>query len=208
MKPIMKFLLRMMASIAFALVTVPAAMGQSPRDIERAENERDLDLRSWNLKILALQYEHDKKRSRRQRPEQALAQLQEDFSHLQIANKSLLQAALGKDALNPRFVSKSVSEIRKCAARLNTNLALPEVEKSAVTVDTDAISSPQQLKPPILRLGRLIFSFIDNPFFREASVVDTQLTTKARRDLEDIIELSALIKKSSEQLSKTAPRGQ
>ena len=62
--------------------------------------------------------------------------------------------------------------------------------------------SVQQLKPSVLKLGRLIFSFIDNPFFKEASVVDTLLTTKARRDLEEIIELSGQIKKSSEGLGK------
>jgi hypothetical protein len=48
----------------------------------------------------------------------------------------------------------------------------------------------------------LIFSFVDNPFFKEASVVDTQLTTRARRDLEDIIELSGQIKKSTDQWGK------
>ena len=54
----------------------------------------------------------------------------------------------------------------------------------------------------VLKLGRLIFSFVDNPFFKEASVVDTQLTSKARRDLEDIIELSGQIRKTSEQMDK------
>jgi hypothetical protein len=33
-------------------------------------------------------------------------------------------------------------------------------------------------------------------------VVDTRLTSKARRDLEDIIELSGQIRKTSEQLEK------
>ena len=88
------------------------------------------------------------------------------------------------------------------AERLNTNLALPEAEKTIRPTSTDAVA-PNQLKPPVIRLGRLIFSFVDNPFFKEASVVDTQLTAKARRDLEDIIELSGQIKKSTEQLGKS-----
>jgi len=54
-------------------------------------------------------------------------------------------------------------------------------------------------------LGRLIFGFVDNPFFKEESVVDTQLTTKTRRDLEDIIELSKQIKKRSDRFAKEAP---
>ena len=52
----------------------------------------------------------------------------------------------------------------------------------------------------VITILRLIFSFIDNPFFKEISVVDTQVTTKARRDLEEIIELSEQIKRDSEKL--------
>ena len=197
----MQLTLRMIAAVVFAPAFVPAVMAQSARDTERAENERDLDLRSWNLKILQLQHERESKG--RPPVKQALAQLQEDFSRLQIANKSLLRAALSNNTLDIKFVSKSVAEIRKRAERLNFNLALPEVEKPGPPSAMATPTNPQQLQPSVLKLGRLIFSFIDNPFFKEASVVDTQLTTKARRDLEDIIELSGQIKKSSEQLGKT-----
>ena len=51
----------------------------------------------------------------------------------------------------------------------------------------------------MIHLGTLVYSFIDNPFFKEISVVDAQLTVKARRDLEDIITLSEQIRKSGEQ---------
>ena len=196
----MQLTLRMIAAVVFALAFIPAVMAQSARDTERAENERDLDLRSWNLKILQLQHERESKG--RPPVKQALAQLQEDFSRLQIANKSLLRAALSNNTLDMKFVSKSVAEIRKRAERLNFNLALPEVEKPGPPSAMATPTNPQQLQPSVLKLGRLIFSFIDNPFFNEASVVDTQLTTKARRDLEDIIELSGQIKKNSEQLEK------
>jgi len=53
--------LRIIAAAVFALAFSPAVMAQSARDIERAENERDLDLRSWNLKILQLQHERERK---------------------------------------------------------------------------------------------------------------------------------------------------
>ena len=99
-------------------------------------------------------------------------------------------------------VIPSCVTIRKRAERLNLNLALPESEKNGQASPTIIEVSAQQLKPSVLKLARLIFSFIDNPFFKEASVVDTQMTTKARRDLEDIIELSRQIKKNSEQLGK------
>jgi hypothetical protein len=196
----MKHVLQISAVILFALAISPAVSAQAVnKDKERAENERDLELRSWNLRILSLQYNKNKHRARPQ-PEQQLAQLQKDFSRLQVLNKSLLTAALGNTPLDPGFVSKSVAEIKKRAERLDKNLALPEPEGAAE--QTETLATFPQLKPSVLKLGRLIFSFIDNPFFKEASVVDTQLTTKARRDLEDIIELSGQIKKTSEQIEK------
>ena len=197
----MKYVLQITAVFFFALAISPAVSAQAVnKDKERAENERDLELRSWNLRILALQYNKNKHRARPQ-PEQQLAQLQKDFSQLQVLNRNLLTVALSNASLEPRFVSKSVAEIKKRAERLDKNLALPEPERAAE--QTEPLATSPQLKPSVLKLGRLIFSFVDNPFFKEASVVDTQLTRKARRDLEDIIELSGQIKKSSEQLGKS-----
>ena len=209
----MKQSLEILSRIAAVMVVVtfnpvqklPAQTGgQNPRNPpdparHAEENERDLERRIWNLRLLSEQAR--KPSPKRPTPQQALEQMQKDFVRLQILNKSLLQAALGDAPLDPGFVSKSVTEIRERAARLNTNLALPEAEKTIEPTITDALA-PNQLKPPVIRLGRLIFSFVDNPFFKEASVFDTQLTTKARRDLEDIIELSGQIKRSSEQLGK------
>lgn len=179
-------------------------VGQNPRNPpdparHAEENERDLEQRIWNLRMVSEQAR--KPGPKRPSPQQALEQMQKDFIQLQILNKSLLRAALSGNPLDPKFVSKSVTEIRERAARLNTNLALPEAEKTTEPTITDALA-PNQLKPPVIRLGRLIFSFVDNPFFKEASVVDTQLTARARRDLEDIIELSGQIKRSSDQLGK------
>ena len=196
----MKYVLQIAAVAFFAFAISPIISAQVVnKDKERAENERDLELRSWNLRILALQYNKNKRRARPQ-PEQQLAQLQKDFSQLQVLNKSLLTAALANAPLDPKFVSKSVTEIKKRAERLDKNLALPEPERAAE--QTEDLASSPHLKPAVLKLGRLIFSFVDNPFFKEASVVNTQLTSKARRDLEDIIELSGQIRKSSEQMDK------
>jgi hypothetical protein len=199
----MKSGLMIIATIVVALAAFSTITAQPVnKDKERAENERDLDLRSWNLRILSLQYNKNKSR-RRPNPQQALEQLQQDFSRLQAVNNNLLRTALSNTTLDPKFVSRSVSEIKKRAERLDKNLALPEPDKPPDQAELQALAGFPQLKPSVLKLGRLIFSFVDNPFFKEASVVDTQLTTKARRDLEDIIELSRQIKKkSSEQLGE------
>ena len=196
MKPTTRFVFQISAAIVLALAIFPSVNAQSPRDRdrEREANERDLELRSWNLRLISVNAR--KPRYRQPNVQQALAQLQEDFTRLQIVNKNLGRAAIANGALDFKFVSKSVSEIKKRAERLNNNLALPEPEMTNANPPSAAAVHPGQLKASVLKLVRLVYRFVDNPFFKEASVVDTQLTSEARRDLEQIIELSEQIKKS------------
>ena len=196
-----KFILRLTLGI-IALGLVPGILGQTQAERDRADNDRDLEIRIWNLRMLSEQ-SLKSRRGKRRDPQLALAEMQDDFKRLQMVNKSLGRAALGNSALDLRFVSKSAAEIKKHAERLNSNLALPE--PSGVYEVTNApIAGPEQIKSSISRLARVVFRFVDNPFFKESSVVDTELTTKARRDLEEIIALSEDIKSSSDRLDKAA----
>src|SRR6266550_4303607 len=192
-----KFTLRLVLGMVIYFAVMPAVSAQTAQaERDRAENERELEIRVWNLRMLSEQ--SLKSRKKRRNVQQALAEMQEDFTRLQIVNKSLGRAAIGNSALDLRFVSKSAGEIKKYAERLNTNLALPQPEPGYQPHTSDPIVTPQQIKSSILRLARVVFRFVDNPFFKEASVVDTELTTKARRDLEEIIKLSEQLKKDSE----------
>jgi hypothetical protein len=44
--------------------------------------------------------------------------------------------------------------------------------------------------------------FVNNPIFKATNVIDPQLSSKARRSLDEIIELSEQVKESSEKLRK------
>jgi hypothetical protein len=192
--------------VAFATLLLFAlavfANAQTERERERELNDREIELRSWNLKILSLSA--NKQPKPKMRPEQALAQVQEDFARIQMVNKTLVFSISDKRPLDFRFVTRSVTEIRKRSERLNENLALPEFDKTAIETPP-AVASPTQLKLSVLRLGNLIYSFTNNPFFKEPSVIDTEQTLKARRELLEIVELSAQIKKDSERLEKAGP---
>jgi hypothetical protein len=194
---------RLAASILIIAIVWPS-LAQRPRDTnrERESSERELELHIWNLRMLSEQAR--KPRRKRADPQQALAQIQEDFTRLQILNRDLGRAAIKADALDLRFVSKSASELARYAQRLNENLALPEPEPNGVQPETALVATREQLKPAILNLVRVVYRFVDNPFFKEASVVDTQLSAAARRDLEQIIKLSETLKKSSEKLENTS----
>lgn len=185
--------------VVLLLAVVSTAFGQTERERERELNDRDIELRSWNLKIISL--EANKERKSKLRPEQALAAVQKDFTRLQLVNKDLVFSISDKRDLDFKFVGKCVTEIRERSARLNDTLALPSVDKSEIPAPQSADNSTR-LKLSVLRLGNLIYNFTNNPFFKEPGVVDTDGTLRAKRELMEIVELSGQIKKDSEKLEK------
>ena len=214
MKSTLKLAPQVVFVIIASLTIVPVVMAQfgqsspnTPRttdsDRHRVESERDLENRIFNLRMLSEQARQPG--PKRPSVKQALAQMQKDFTQIQILNRNLGRAAIGSNSLDLRFVATTVAEMKERAERLNTNLALPEPETTNDRPGPDPLARQEQVKPSILKLVKVVFSFVDNPFFKEINVVDTQLTTKARRDLEEIIERSEQLKRDCERFDK-APR--
>jgi hypothetical protein len=135
----------------------------------------------------------------------ALAQIKEDYVRLQVVNKELSKAASQPAGLDLKFVVKSTSELRKRAERLLDNLALPEVQEEAMRSKAAEIAQEEQLKASLLALGQLVERFVHNPIFREVKVIDAQASSRARRDLQSIIEISGRLKRESERLDKDSP---
>jgi hypothetical protein len=180
--------LRITGAVALASTFLLHGFGQrGDRVRDRDSNERDLEQRIFNLGMLG-------KRSggtRRRVPDLTPKQLQEDFTRIQVLNNSLVEAMSRDGETDARFVDKSISEIRMRAVRLKDNLALPKPEKSTNHPGPD----PVGLKAGIAMLDELITRFAHNPAFKEARADDAELSVRARRDLEAIIELSGQIKK-------------
>ena len=192
--------------IAFAMVLASAAdtfPQQRDRDRDRDSDEADINRRSFNLRMLHIMAKQ--KGPRKKNPQLALAQLQEDFVRIQILNKPLGLAALGPGNLDLKFVTKSATEINKRAERLKENLALPNPVQSGEPIKEYRVENTSHLKVPIVDLARLILDFTDNPFFKEAGVLETQQAEKARRDLDEIIRISDEITNFSQRLRGGAP---
>ena len=81
------------ASFVSSQITTTA---QRPRDTnrDRESTERELELHIWNLRMISEQPR--KTERKRESAHQALAQIQEDFTRLQIANRDLGRAAIKK----------------------------------------------------------------------------------------------------------------
>lgn len=209
MKALTRFVLRATALVAFASALAPQALGQDARVIEATRKERERRageeaqrLASWELRML----EQRKLPQQRKDLNLAWAQIRDDYKQLQVVNNDLARAVSAGGALDFKYVAKSASEIRKRAARLKENMVLPEPEKPSGPPRPEAGAEAERLKSSLSTLDKLILDFVNNPIFERAKTADVQMSAKARRDLDDIIGLSDHIRKSSEKLSKSAPK--
>ncbi|HWS53913.1 MAG TPA: hypothetical protein VN228_07295 [Pyrinomonadaceae bacterium] len=205
MSPTAKLLLQVGAAAVLASALADVVTAQQDRRSSRAREIRDREARAREdreLQVnLGMLEGASRRRAERSSP-QIYAQVSDDFLRLQVINSELMQAVSAGGALDLAFVAKSASEIRKRAGRLKDNLMLPEPEDGPKRAAVEVAAEAGQLKSSLSALGELIYGFVRNPVFKEAKVADVQMLPKARRDLEEIIELSGQIKKSSEKLRK------
>jgi malonyl CoA-acyl carrier protein transacylase len=207
-----RLLLRVAVSAAFLAALSPAAFGQSAqqrmeeaRRVEAERRARDNELReaAWELRMAEVRRPPEKRRD----ATLAYAQIRDDYKQIQVVNNSLAKSVAAGGPLDLKYVSKSVSEIKSRASRLKENLMLPEA-KSPPERPREEPLRDEQLKSSLARLDGLVMEFIDSPIFEQAKAVNLEQAAKARRNLEEIIELSEQIKKSSEKLKNSAQKTQ
>lgn len=139
------------------------------------------------------------------RPELSLERIAADFKRIQVINNRMLGAVMEADEPDYRLISESNAEIRKCAARLKSNLSLPEPEKSEAGGDEyRPAADAAQMKAALLQLDQALMSFIKNPIFKNADVLNVEEGARAHRDLGRIIELSRRIGKDAERIARAA----
>ncbi|HET9711711.1 MAG TPA: hypothetical protein VFP64_07510 [Pyrinomonadaceae bacterium] len=86
------------------------------------ESDADLENRVFNLGILRAGKSNSKSAKKNVDPKVLLAQVQEDFTAIQVTNNELAEVLERKDPLDLNVVAKSVTEIRMRAVRLMENL--------------------------------------------------------------------------------------
>jgi hypothetical protein len=201
--------LRLLTALALAAEVAPLCLGQQSTAGQRTprpdSTQRELQ-RTLERDLLFREMQELAARGPAPRParRQPLAQINEDFARIQVVNNALARAVASGDELDLKLVAQAASEIRKRAGRLKENLILPE-QFEARPKGSDVVE-PGQLKESLVALDRLIVSFVSNPGFRSVRVVDPQWSAGARRDLEEIIELSARLKKGCEHLHRAAQK--
>lgn len=174
----------------------------APRRTDPVQREQQ---RHFELKLLEATLERGQVGPDARKTPLVLAQIKEDFLHIQVIDRNLRQTTSATQALNFGTIAKSVSAIKKRAVRLKTNLALPGAEEIPEIVKENPTTEPEQVRSSLSALSDSIYEFVSNPFFLSAKVVDTRMSAKARQDLEQIIELSSHLNRSIEKL-KVATR--
>ncbi|HEX8775917.1 MAG TPA: hypothetical protein VF735_20255 [Pyrinomonadaceae bacterium] len=201
---------------AFLMFCAPALRAQQQRSPAEAamERQRQRQIRQnqrieSNLMITTLEKE-SRLPAETSRPSLAYVQIKQDFLQLQTVNNRMMETTFANNVVDYKGIAEASAEIRKRAARLKSNLPLPESENDENVPELSLKGWDEldvgQVKPALKALDDLIMSFVGNPIFQKPQVVDVQQSAKARRELEAIIKLSAKIKKSAEKLTKATAK--
>jgi hypothetical protein len=130
-------------------------------------------------------------------------QISEDFKELQGLNNKMMATAWSRPELDYRYISDMVSQIRGKAARLKSNLALPQVEDEQLKEAVDSYADAEKFRVAMLRLDRHVMRFATNPLFQKPDVIELDLAAQASRDLSVVVEVSGKLRKSAAKLSRT-----
>jgi len=127
-------------------------------------------------------------------------QVRRDFEGLQAAYNRIVLAMAPEGSRDLDSILDAVGEVKKCAAGLRAHLALPRAEDDERKTRDDA--AEPQMEEALLMLRKHIYSFVTNPLFESAPVLNVEQAGKAGRDLDMILELSEGIRRNGR------PKGQ
>jgi hypothetical protein len=164
-----------------------------------AQSDADLEQRVFNLGILRTGKSNNKSGKKRVDPKVLLAQVQDDFSKLQMANNQLAEANEKPQELDLSLAKTTLDEMQTRAERLMENLTEAKANRNEVT---QFPNNRKQLKDLIVSLDTVVGEFAHNRVFFEASRDDEKLAKKALSDLDQIIQITAKLVKGVEQLIK------
>jgi hypothetical protein len=190
------FLMLSAMSVEAQFPTQPADTTNPEKVQQQEQSRRELQLRS-----LATQPEltNDPKRL------QALAaEIEQDFQTILVLHNQLARFIMNNKPLDYDFVSDASAEIKKRASHLQRTLALtkPDEEQNQTK---RADFADARIRDAVATLCSEIKNFITNPVIDKPGTVNAAELTRARRDLQEVINLSSNLKKSADRLKKTSP---
>ena len=194
-----RFLLITLTLLLFAVPVFSQGTSAPQPVVNRTNNARvrqqDMSRREWQLRNFGK--EPNAPKDRRQL-EALMAQTEEDFTRILTLHNEIARAISSKDALNYQFVSEAMTEIKKRGTRVQSSLYLGLSAEDAPVKE----KAEPEIKDSLIKLCKEIRAFVTNPMIENPNTVDAQQLIRAKRDLESFIQLSGLIKKDADKLSK------
>jgi hypothetical protein len=132
-----------------------------------------------------------------------LKQTRDDFRTIQNINNKMMADVYATEAIDYDRTSAAIAQINTKAIRLKNNLSLPnpqDAKKKDLTV-----SGAKEFKSALLLMDRSIMSFVTNPIF-QGNVIEIESATRASQDLDNVITLSATLKKIADNLKSSTPK--
>lgn len=184
--------------LLFAMTAAFVCAGPGKLRAQTSVKTRDLTVQEHQMSSL------EREKTRKREPKEILTEVNQDMGRLKILNQELSAHVAATDQqLNYKSILENLTEVKKRAVRLGTDLSLPQEEnKEKRIVGKDAEKGA--LQPALLELNKLVDDFLNNPIFSDTGAVDLQLAAKARRDLDDVILISDKLRKNAEKRSKAS----
>lgn len=170
---------------------------QPLRDMVRAVGQKEME-RQLLLKPLPSLSDEPARRA-------VLKQVREDFRDLQNLNNRMMSEAWAREAVDYGFVSDMISQIRGKANRLKLNLNLPEPGAMKNERRADPVND-KDFRASLMVLDQTIMRFVKNPLFQDPNTIEVTQATRARQDLEGVIELATGLRKVAASLGKVGKR--
>jgi len=195
-------LIRLTLILLFA-APVFSQTASGPPPIDRKNNaerirQQDMSRREYQLRNFGTERRAPKDR---RQIEALMAQTEEDFNRILTRHNEIARVLSSDNALNYHFVSEATGEIQKRASRVQSTLALRLSEEETKSEKLEEFKD-SQMKDALIKLCKQIRSFVTNPMIENPNTVDANQLTKARLDLESLIQLSGQIKKDADKLGK------
>jgi hypothetical protein len=124
-----------------------------------------------------------------------LKQIRDDFQQIQLLNNQMMSVAVSGNPLSHKQLADQAAEINKRASRLQSNLSLPESKKEEKSLPRQFVAVDEEIKALLITLDKHLVSFVSNSYFKNPSQLNVEQFATAGSDLQNVIELSASIKK-------------
>jgi hypothetical protein len=133
-----------------------------------------------------------------------MKQIKEDFRDLQGLNNKMMAEAWARESLDYSVISEMVSRIRGKATRLKLNLNLPQPDNVEKRAPVHNVATAREFRNALLVLDQTIMRFVKNPLFQSPNTIELNQAGKARQDLEEVISLTADLKRTASRLGKAS----